>query len=148
MIRKYEDTDYKAVSYLLEACGLPVCDAQELKGYGLLWEEGGQAVGFVWALLNDGASVYIDHFCVHPDFRHKMSRTGRAEIGFWLMFEMLKKLKAMGKTRITGDLQKDFGGRAFMGIYGSVGMKFQKPEAFIYGNIHDIINNVMEKNYG
>ena len=142
MIRRYEERDYEAVVYLLEVCGLPACDIRELEGYGLIWEEQGQPVGFVWALINEGASVYIDHFCVHPDFRRKDPETGRSEIGFWLMFAMLTNLKAMGKTRITGDLQKDFGGRAFMAIYGSVGMKFQQPEAFIYGNIGEIIKNV------
>ena len=147
-IREYETGDYKAISYLLELCGLPICSADELKGFGLLWEEGNQAVGFVWALMNDGASVSIDPFCVHPDFRRKDPKSERSEIAFWLMFSMLVKLEAMGKTRITGDLQETLGGQSFMRIYNAVGMKFIKPEAYIHGNISEIIHNVREGNYG
>jgi len=28
-------------------------------------------VGFIWALIGNGDTAYVDYFCVHPDYRVK-----------------------------------------------------------------------------
>ena len=142
MIKLYERTDYEDTVSLLQSCGLPVLSPDELEGLGLLWTEGGKAIGFVWALVGIGATVYIDHFCVHPDYRQK-DATGRSAIAVDLMIHLMRILDSMGKTRIQGILHKTDTGKSLERIYNRVGMKFAEPHAFVYGSIKDVVSNLI-----
>ena len=142
MIKLYDRSDYDDIVELLQVCGLPLVTADELEGLGLVWEEGGQTIGFAWALVGRGATVYVDHFCVHPDYRQK-DTTGRSAIAVDLMIGLMSLLRDMGKTRIQGVLHKTDTGRSLERIYNRVGMKFAEPHAFVFGDITEVVENLM-----
>lgn len=147
MIRTYEETDFESVNSLLQVCGLPSAQAAELVGVAFVAEEEDRIIGFVWALIGESTKAFIDHFCVHPDFRGK-DATGRSQIAVELMICMLSKLALMDKKVVCGQLQANDVGRSLERIYNALGMKFTEPHVFAYGNPKEILNNLNRLKYG
>jgi hypothetical protein len=148
MISRYKRENYAEVKALIELCGLPIFSADELEGYALTWRDKGKVVGFLWALVGEGATVYLDLFCVDPAYRGSDNRdeaTGRSKIAVMLMLKLLTDMKALGKTKLLGTLPKGPLSESLERIYHSFGMKFAEAHSMLHGNIDEVLNTLGKK---
>lgn len=148
MIRRYHPSDYIPVINLLSVVGMPIVSAEELEGLGFVWGEEGKILGFIWALVGTGKTAFMEHFCVHPDYRKDKDETGRSRIAITLGLTLLAELQLLGKTRIIGTVMETDAGKALEGFYNKIGMKFTKPHAFCHGNIKTLFDNAVKMRNG
>lgn len=97
MIRELRNEDQNEVNLLLVHSGQdPIYDFDKVGGYGLVAEEHGEIVGFLWALVGDGYVAMIEWFVV------KESHRGDLKVAIGLMTKMMMDLEYLGVSRVVG----------------------------------------------
>jgi len=101
MIRFFQPDDYIQVWHLLNNNGVePPHEPSDLNGLGLVAEENGQIVGFIWALVSNSTQAYVDYYVT--DYKTNSQNGIRANrVGLELVRELEILLIELGVKRYT-----------------------------------------------